>query len=198
MVNQSGIYIITNNLNKHCYIGSALNIRKRWNRHKSDLCLQKHHSLYLQRAYNKYGSVNFTFTILLICDKKDLLFYEQRAIDRYKPEYNQCPVAGNCTGHKTSEEAKRKLSECFSGSKNPNFGKKHSDETKAIISATHKGKTITQKGRDAVSKAHTGKVMSAETKAKISLARKGVPRKPETIAKRLATLAKKKLEVVNG
>jgi len=160
VVNQSGIYIITNNLNKHCYIGSALNIRKRWNRHKSDLCLQKHHSLYLQRAYNKYGSVNFTFTILLICDKKDLLFYEQRAIDRYKPEYNQCPVAGNCTGHKTSEEAKRKLSECFSGSKNPNFGKKHSDETKLKISLGNKGKILSQETKDKISAKNKGRKSS--------------------------------------
>ena len=193
---KSGIYIITNNINNHCYIGSAVNIRKRWNRHRSDLELQKHHSVYLQRAYNKYSKACFKYEILLFCDKSDLLFYEQRAINIYKPEYNQCPVAGSCLGHKASAETKRKLSIVTSGKNNPNFGKKHSEETKAIISSTHKGKTISQKSKDAVSKAHTGKVMSQETKAKLSLARKGVPRKPETIAKRLATIAKKKLGVI--
>lgn len=48
----SGIYRI--NINNKCYIGSAVNIKHRWMRHKTQLTNQTHHSILLQRAYNKY------------------------------------------------------------------------------------------------------------------------------------------------
>lgn len=69
----------------------------------------------MQNCWNKYGETDFEFSILLVCDSKDLLFYEQRFIDAYnvcdnKYGFNSCPVAGSALGRKYSEEYKKNLS----------------------------------------------------------------------------------------
>lgn len=51
----SGIYEIRNTINGHCYIGSAVNIQKRWNNHKHELLNHKHHSIHLQNDWDRYG-----------------------------------------------------------------------------------------------------------------------------------------------
>jgi group I intron endonuclease len=65
-----GIYKITNIINGDCYIGSSVNIKERFYRHKKDLKKGKHHSIILQRAYKKYGKENFIFEVLTECDKE--------------------------------------------------------------------------------------------------------------------------------
>ena len=49
----SGIYCITNRKNGKIYIGSASNLRQRWNGHISDLRKEKHKNRHLQRAWLK-------------------------------------------------------------------------------------------------------------------------------------------------
>jgi group I intron endonuclease len=59
------VYQIRNIANNKIYIGSTKkspNIRK--NRHFYDLDRKKHHCIYLQRSYNKYGKEFFVFEIL--------------------------------------------------------------------------------------------------------------------------------------
>ena len=60
----SGVYKITNIANGKVYIGSSLHIRSRWKEHFNKLCLGKHHSSHLQRAWDLYGAENFIFEIL--------------------------------------------------------------------------------------------------------------------------------------
>ena len=59
----SGIYTIICKTTGKYYIGSAVWIRKRWRNHREDLRKGKHHNLYLQRAWNKYGEDNFDFIV---------------------------------------------------------------------------------------------------------------------------------------
>ena len=82
-----GIYRIRNIINNKCYYGSAKNIEKRWERHKNDLNKNKHHSLILQRAWNKYKESNFIFEIVEECKFNILLKTEQKYLD-LNPEYN--------------------------------------------------------------------------------------------------------------
>ena len=86
MLNKSGIYSITFGSNE--YIGSASNFSTRRNRHLHDLRMGKHHNIGLQRAYLKYGEVEFSFKVLVICDKKDLVFYEQILLESLNPKFN--------------------------------------------------------------------------------------------------------------
>jgi group I intron endonuclease len=133
----SGVYEIKNKLNNHRYIGSSVNILSRFSGHKYDLHKNKHHSTYLQRAWNKYGESNFEFNILETCEpvKDTLLFIEQKYLD-LKPEYNICKIAGNSMGVKHSKEFCIKQSLLKKGVKNKRrfteeefkqFKKRHSE-----------------------------------------------------------------------
>ena len=63
---KSGIYQIRNLVNGKVYVGSAVNLQHRRREHRSDLRNGNHHSIKLQRAYNKYGESSFAFEILEI------------------------------------------------------------------------------------------------------------------------------------
>ena len=105
-LNFSGIYQIVNETNGKIYIGSAINIRKRWNFHKRDLKLNKHTNPHLQRAYNKYGKNSFIFEILQkVKDKEHLIFYEQKWLDLtqcYISKYGY-PLAHNLSDGQSSK-----------------------------------------------------------------------------------------------
>lgn len=58
------IYAITRTKTGDRYIGSSINLRTRWKKHRYDLRKGHHHCTYLQRAWNAYGEKAFTFEIL--------------------------------------------------------------------------------------------------------------------------------------
>ncbi len=131
------IYSIVNKINDACYIGSTIgNGKSRWIRHKTDLNANKHHSNYLQRAWDKYGSNNFEFKILLSVEDDILLIKEQEYLDDRKNNYpaklnyNVLWVAGNCTGRKYSESTLNKMSKSH-------LGKKIPLETREKLSISH-------------------------------------------------------------
>lgn len=64
----SGVYEIRNALNNKRYIGSSINIYRRWRDHKRMLNLSVHPNKHLQSAWNKYGEKHFVFKILETCE----------------------------------------------------------------------------------------------------------------------------------
>jgi len=103
---KTGIYKITNPINKQFYIGSASNnFLKRFWQHRRLLHLNKNPCKYLQRIYNKNKNVNFTFEILELCDKQNCIKKEQYYIDTLNPKYNLCKIAGSSLGRKPSKQA---------------------------------------------------------------------------------------------
>lgn len=78
MINRAYLYSIENKVNGKCYIGSTVNLKSRWVAHKTTLRHGKHHSFVLQRAWNKHGESNFEFKLLLICEPKDKIDYENK------------------------------------------------------------------------------------------------------------------------
>ena len=111
----TGIYQIKSIKTGRIYLGSAINIKTRWNRHKRDLFKNVYHSSFLQRHYNKYGLNDLIFSIVEFCKKEDLLLKEQIYLNSLSCEFNTCKVAGSCYGIKKSEEFKRKISTITSG-----------------------------------------------------------------------------------
>lgn len=53
-----GIYLITNKINGHMYVGQSTRIEDRFNEHR------QHHDLAIDKAILKYGSNNFTYDII--------------------------------------------------------------------------------------------------------------------------------------
>lgn len=184
-MNKIGIYKITNIINNNCYIGSATNLKKRWSGHKRQLKLGKHSCKHLQHAYNKYGEDSFIYSVLLFCEKENLILYEQRAINVYKPEYNILKVAGSSLGHKHSEETKLKMSLSRLGNKN-RVGKLHTIETKEAISKTlignvrSLGNKLSNETKAKIAQAQLGKSPSKETRIKLSKAKTGTKCSEET------------------
>jgi len=80
-----GIYKIVNRVNGKYYLGSSVNIKKRWKTHRCDLRHNRHHCIHLQRAWNKYGEKSFIFEIVEEVNKKILLEKEQYHLDTYTP-----------------------------------------------------------------------------------------------------------------
>ena len=79
-----GIYKITNHADGKSYIGQSKNLSRRKYGHFSSLDKNKHPNRFVQRAYNKYGKDNFTFSVLIICDEDNLDMYEESIISAYK------------------------------------------------------------------------------------------------------------------
>jgi group I intron endonuclease len=145
-MNKFYVYQIKNKVNNKVYIGSTSNVNKRWDTHLRRLDNNKHHSHYLQNAWNKYGKNCFIFEILeTLQSKKEMLDCEQKWLDKtlcFDKEngYNTCKVAGSPLGHKHTEEAKQKISARMKGKNHPFYGKTLSEAHKIRISNSNIGK----------------------------------------------------------
>lgn len=177
----SGVYIITNTVNGNRYIGSSIDIHRRWWQHRSQLCKGTHGNQILQRAWDKYGESSFEFSILLLCSETDTLLNEQQCLDTFHPEYNICiSVTASMLGRKFSEEHRHKIGEANKGRvmsdeqklklSEAHKGKKHSEETKAKMrgNAGNTGYKYTDEQKEHLRQSHLGYVMPEEQKAKIS------------------------------
>lgn len=195
-----GVYHIVNTANGKRYVGSAVDFDKRWALHRLSLRKNTHHAKALQRAWNKYGEDRFSFAPLFVCESKDLLFYEQRALDILVPEYNSARVAGSTLGLKHSVEARANMS---AGQK----GKKFSEEHRAKLSEKLRGRRMSEESKTAMSekrrgikqspenveknrKGHIGLRHSEETKAKISAIVRARPPITEETRARIVSAAK--------
>lgn len=111
----AGIYKITCNRNGKIYVGSSVNLYRRWlSRHVPDLRKNKHCNKHLQAAWNKYGEHSFSFELLEACNKEDLICKEQFWIDSLnacdkKIGYNLARVAGSTLGVPQTQKCKDAL-----------------------------------------------------------------------------------------
>ena len=82
-----GIYKITNSQTGECYIGHAVDIYKRWNQHcKAGLGIDTPPGNKLYKAMQEYGLQNFTFEILLECNRDELNEKEKYFISLYQAD----------------------------------------------------------------------------------------------------------------
>jgi len=168
----TGVYIIEHIASGKKYVGSASrSFYGRWHSHRSSLRKGTHHSVLLQRAWDKYGDDAFVFRIIEPCLPEHATGVEQVFIDWYKstdPElgYNICHIAGSSLGLKRTAEARAKISAA-------NTGRKLSAEHCAKQSAARRGKKHTAEHRAKISATLKGNKVSAETRAKIGSTLKG-------------------------
>lgn len=102
-----GIYEIVNKVNGKRYVGSSVDIEARWRIHRHHLRTGKHHSIALQRAWDKYGEASFDFKIIEKCSRDSLIAREQYYLDSGY-DYNCSPTASSTLGVKRSDSTKEK------------------------------------------------------------------------------------------
>lgn len=190
---KAGIYEIKNNVNGKVYIGSTTNFTRRRQQHFRNLELGKHVNVKLQRAWVKYGSDAFTYSVIeRVEDHSQLVIREQYWMEKTqsaKLGYNLAPNAGHTLGIKMSAEFRYSVSARMKGTK-------HSPETRQKISESNKGRHVdpshlrlmVEKARspEAIAKmiaSKTGLKHSEKTKALMSEKQKGRKHTAETIAK---------------
>lgn len=89
-----GIYKIENLINHKCYIGQAVDINKRWRRHRETYTdiTSREYEYPVYRAMRKYGIENFSFEIVEECLREELNEKERFYIEKYNAffgGYNQ-------------------------------------------------------------------------------------------------------------
>lgn len=203
-----GIYALRNKAfpNKY-YVGKSMDIHARWNYDYKRLHCKKQQKIY--NALVKYGYDGFEKIILEECEKSVMNEREVYWIKYYNAVENGYNLkyggqgGGSFAGKKHTQEAKNRLREI-------NLGKKLSDETKAKMSMSRKGKKrkpFSEEWKKNIGNAAKSRIVSEETrlklaaankrriylpmpdeqKTKISATLKGRKQSPETIAKRMAS-----------
>jgi len=97
--NMSGIYKWTNLINGKIYIGSSINLSKRFFLYYNNNLLIKSKML-INRAILEYGHTNFSLEIIEYCSYEDIIKREQYYLDLLKPEYNTLKIASSSYGYK--------------------------------------------------------------------------------------------------
>ena len=142
----SGIYRIINVVSGRFYVGSSESIYRRFEAHRRHLRAGKHTNVGLQLSWSKHGESAFKFEILQRVEPDGLRLLERRIL---------VPLLSHpacCNMHDETYTF-------------PRTGAKHSDETKALISA---------KVQAAIAEGRGGKfIPSEETRAKMSAALMG-------------------------
>ena len=199
-----GVYKILNTVNGKFYIGSSVDIEKRFKQHRTDLNKGIHNNTYLQNAWNKYGANNFEFIVVECVDDIKILrdretYYIQKTqCTNHNIGYNLLADANIGLGVRASVEVREKISKACTGSKNGNYGRKHTDEELKRMYINRWGADYVKKPRKAYKRKSVeevlfsrkkqgekmrGRFVSEETRRKISEARKGTHASESTKAK---------------
>jgi GIY-YIG catalytic domain-containing protein len=85
---KTGIYKIRSKSTDEIYIGRSIDIRHRWEMHRSDLKMGTHFNNRLQNIYNKFGKSDLDFSIVEECELDIIVEREQYYIDVLHPQIN--------------------------------------------------------------------------------------------------------------
>lgn len=92
-----GVYKIENTVSGKFYIGSSVNMQKRWHNHLYALRRGLHPNRHLQNAWKKYGNESFLFSVVEESGQDNLSEREQYWLDKLgavEQGYNVCDKAG--------------------------------------------------------------------------------------------------------
>lgn len=190
----SGIYLITCKRYGYLpllYVGQSTDCFQRWIHHKSDLKGGRHPNWKLRKAYSANGREAFSFSVLEECPPESLNAAEQFWLDELLGHKRCLNLASDATsgmrGRRHTAETKAKLSATHKSGSAPWTGKKLSDEHRKKLSESHMGKTQSQQAKDKLRKANGG----------VNHPNYGKKRPPEVVEKMRASQRKRAVIGIN-
>jgi len=138
---RSGVYRLINLSNGKSYIGSSINLSRRFTQYFYLNHLLRNTCMPICSALLKYGYSNFSLVILEYCDPSECLARENHFLASLKPEYNiakdaQAPFFNRLH----TPETKAKMSEAQAG-------RNHTPETRGLMSILKTGENNPMYGR---------------------------------------------------
>lgn len=168
------VYVHINKINGKLYIGQTKQTLLQ--RSRADGSGYKHSRHFLNAIY-KYGWENFEHLILINDISLDMAnIIEEELIKKYNTTNEKYGYNLNSGGlnHIPSDETRKIMSENRSGSNHWNYGKHWSEETKAKMSKSNKGRIITSEWRKHMSNGQKNRApFSLETREKIRISKLG-------------------------
>lgn len=140
---KSGIYRWTNVINNKIYIGSSLNLSRRFKQYYNYSYITKPKcNVPIHCALLKYGCSNFKLEILEYCVISSLIEREQYYMNLLRPEYNVLKTAGSALGFKHNEATLKLF-------RSTRLGRKFSEATRLKLSANnHKSIAVILKNNE--------------------------------------------------
>jgi group I intron endonuclease len=152
MTTNAVVYLLTNLTNGKHYVGVTKNLRRRMRSHYS---LTQQINIPIKNAIKEHGRDNFSITVL---EEGDIDYCYSRESFWITDKNSMTPVGYNvCTGGRGSRGLTGELNGMFGrkGPLHPNygkpaymFGKRHTEETKRLMSATRKGRKASPEARE--------------------------------------------------
>ena len=186
------VYMILNVKNNKMYIGSTVDYEKRYRAHINGLRGCYHDNKKMEQEFHEFGEESFVFRILCTTESEEERFGIEASIIQklktYKHGYN-LSVDGRGR-YLISYETREKMRYNSLGKRNPFYGRKHTDETKKLLSEYASTRTGEKNS-------FYGKTHSKETLKKISDSfnklkesgwenpQKGVPKTAEAVYKNM-------------
>lgn len=188
----SGVYFIKNINTGKVYVGSSVDIYRRWNTHRRELKTNSHHCVKLQNSFAKHGEEAFEYCLaessnclkqIAVLEEKWIQIFD--AVDNgyninpfpyqigllHKSEEHKKKIGAAHKGRKLSDESKDKIRQKALGRKRGPM----SDEQKKKLSEIKKGWKMPEEGKQKLSeyrKSLKGTiVVSEEAKKNMSLAK---------------------------
>lgn len=161
------IYAIVQIDTDRAYVGSTIQLDRRWRTHLLQLRKGTHHCAHLQRAWAKHGAGAFRWEILEAADVEGLTEVETRWIGARRERagvFNTAPVGGSTRGLKLGPQSEAHRAKIGAAQR----GKKISEAQKALVSAVHKGKSLSATHKAVISETMRNRVHSPSTRAKLS------------------------------
>jgi hypothetical protein len=179
-----GVYKIRNKVSEKLYIGSSVNVYRRFYRHRQVLREELLENLRIKEDCEKYGIDSFEFEVIEYCEKDILKKREQFYFEKLCPQYNVWKSVYSATDREYTDEQienfkkikhpikdkeafKKKLKIAWITRKaGPDFKEKHgnarrgishSEETKLKMSMMRKGKTKSSEWKVKIGKSKIGK-----------------------------------------
>lgn len=171
----NGIYQILHVVSGKRYVGSSLDVAKRWSDHRKRLRRGTHYSKYLQRAWDKYGESAFKFEVLE--ETHDLLAREEYWMGVHRVHdarfgYNTMLIANGAQklaeSTKALIRAKRAVQVNVGNGAWRLRGVPRSAETRAKISMHHTGRKLSPAHRASIAAVRKGTTIPDEVRRKMS------------------------------